>query len=66
MIDHQFKPCLVCGAPATDLHHEPKRGMGGSKRWAGTLIRLCRKCHDENEQGYLKFEVTITYRKEAP
>jgi len=37
--------------------------MGGSKKWFGTLIPLCRRCHDENEQGYLEFDVTITYRR---
>jgi len=39
--------CAYCGHHDTDLHHCPPRGMGGSKRWIGTLVPLCRQHHED-------------------
>jgi len=63
IVDHQYEPCFVCKAPADDIHHEPRRGQGGSKKWRGTLIALCRQCHHDRHEGNLRFDVTITYRR---
>ena len=40
--------CEVCQAPATDIHHIQRRGMGGSKTAdvPENLMALCRSCHD--------------------
>jgi len=39
--------CVKCGKPATDQHHHPPKGMGGSdERWKGVLIPLCRADHE--------------------
>jgi len=52
--------CAYCGTPyAIDPHHEPPKGMGGSKKWVGLLCPLCRTHHDSlhDKQWYL--EVTV-------
>lgn len=45
--------CMVCGAPAVHVHHEPNKGMGGKATLTldghelrPALIALCNRCHD--------------------
>lgn len=42
--------CVRCGKPATDQHHHPPLGSGGSKEWVGDLIPMCRGCHNALHQ----------------
>jgi len=46
-----YRPCEICGAPGTDIHHMDSRGMGGdpkgTKDTIENLMALCRKCHEE-------------------
>lgn len=37
--------CKDCGGRAVDLHHDPPKKMGGSKKWEGEIVPLCRLCH---------------------
>lgn len=46
--------CMVCGKPASHVHHEPNKGIGGhaTLELAGNVLRpalfaLCTKCHDQ-------------------
>ena len=39
--------CVRCGAAWADAHHSPPRGMGGSKKWVGVLVPLCRTHHED-------------------
>ena len=40
--------CEMCNAPATDIHHISRRGLGGSKTkdYIENLSALCRDCHN--------------------
>jgi hypothetical protein len=41
-------PCLICGAPATELHHIIPRGhIGGraAENWSLNMAPLCHPCH---------------------
>ena len=42
-----FIKCEVCPAPAVDVHHINRKGMGGSKTkdYIENLQALCRNCH---------------------
>jgi len=39
--------CFYCGRLGVDLHHHPRKGMGGSKKWVGVLVQLCRTHHED-------------------
>lgn len=45
----EFIPCEVCHAPAQEIHHIQRKGMGGSKTkdYIENLMALCRRCHDK-------------------
>lgn len=56
-------PCVICGATAAHVHHEPPRGMGGggylelggfSLRPA--LLRLCPTCHGRRHDHRLEID----------
>jgi hypothetical protein len=53
----EVTPCVVCGKPASDQHHEPPKQSGGSKEWVGVKIWLCRQHHTERHTGQLSFKV---------
>ena len=38
--------CVICGAPATEVHHIFPRGRGGTSELTN-LACLCRYCHDK-------------------
>ena len=37
--------CILCGAPATDVHHVVFRSQGG-KDDVNNVVCLCRACHE--------------------
>lgn len=41
----EYVPCLVCNAPAVDIHHIIFRSKGGTDDMEN-LASLCRHCHD--------------------
>lgn len=52
-----YRPCEICGAPGTDIHHMDSRGMGGdpkgTKDVLENLMALCRECHESyGDKGY--------------
>ena len=51
--------CLYCGSPWVDPHHEPRKGMGGSKKWMGLICPLCRIHHDSLHEKKWRLEVTV-------
>ncbi len=59
--------CEICTAPAKDLHHIRRRGMGGSKSADAieNLMALCRFCHEKfgDKKQYLEYLQTIHQQK---
>lgn len=54
--------CVVCGRPATNLHHEPPKGLGviGKKGIEPPVLSLCGSgttgCHGMRHAGILKLK----------
>jgi len=48
---------VYCGACRIDAHHHPRRGMGGSKKWRGVLVPLCRHHHEDLHMKRWRLEV---------
>ena len=42
--------CVICGAPATEVHHILPRGRGGTSE-LHNLACLCRYCHENLAHG---------------
>ena len=64
MNDLIAEDCVVCGRLARSRHHEPPKGMGGTKRHLSRLS-LCgvgnedaTTCHGARHHSDLKFEFT--------
>jgi len=49
--------CVYCGRWRCDGHHHPPRKMGGSKKWTGTLVPLCRRHHEDLHMKRWRLEV---------
>lgn len=65
--EQSYMPCeLGTGEPMVDVHHIQPRGRGGSndKNYIANLIGVCRKCHDDCENGIIeKKDQTIAHLK---
>ena len=57
MTTDQQPVCVKCGKPATDQHHEPPLGSGGSKDWHGVLLPMCRLDHDARHRSEFSIRV---------
>jgi hypothetical protein len=49
---HDF--CVICGKPASELHHMVYRSHGGTD---GPLVSLCRDCHNKEHLHLLHFDM---------
>ena len=58
----QDAECMVCGRPATDVHHQPFREYFELRTGWGTfvlkpaLITLCRECHEKVEHSEISIK----------
>lgn len=63
--------CVVCGKKASNLHHEPPKGLGGigSKGTEPPRLSLCGSgttgCHGARHAGLLEFQCVETHGGKA-
>lgn len=50
--------CVICGAPATEVHHILPRGRGGTSE-LNNLACLCRYCHENLAHGVFAKETKL-------
>ena len=56
--------CVICGAPATEVHHILPRGRGGTSE-LNNLACLCRYCHENLAHGVFAKEIRRNLLKEV-
>jgi hypothetical protein len=50
--------CVICGTPATEVHHILPRGRGGTSE-LNNLACLCRYCHENLAHGVFAKETKL-------
>jgi len=54
--------CARCGSSSSvHQHHHPRKGLGGSKKWRGTLVPLCWAHHEDLHMKRWTLEVEDGY-----